>query len=70
LSDSTVKGRLLTYLPVTLNHLWRELFERKVEVRAYIEVPGGPRVILPKAGFIVEGFQRKRTVVMRLCTSY
>ena len=33
------KDRFLIYLPVTLNYLWKELHERKVRVRVYIEVP-------------------------------
>lgn len=33
------KDRFLIYLPVTLNYLWKELHERKVKVRVYIEVP-------------------------------
>jgi len=33
------KDRFLIYLPVTLNYLWKELHERKVKVRVYIEIP-------------------------------
>jgi len=33
------KDRYLIYLPVSLNFLWRELHEKKVKVRVYIEIP-------------------------------
>ena len=33
------RERYLVYLPTSLNYLWRELHEKKVKVRVYIEVP-------------------------------
>ncbi len=33
------KDRYLVYLPVNLNYLWKELHEKKVKVRVYIEIP-------------------------------
>ena len=33
------KDRYLIYLPINLNYLWRELHERKLKVRVYIEIP-------------------------------
>ncbi|MCC6014246.1 MAG: hypothetical protein LM564_00905 [Desulfurococcaceae archaeon] len=31
--------RFLIYLPLNRNYLWRELYERRVKVRIFIEIP-------------------------------
>jgi hypothetical protein len=31
--------RYLIYLPLNRNYLWRELYERRVRVRVFIEIP-------------------------------
>jgi hypothetical protein len=31
--------RYLIYLPLNRNYLWRELYERKIRVRIFIEIP-------------------------------
>jgi len=31
--------RYLIYLPLNRNYLWRELYERRVKVRIFIEIP-------------------------------
>jgi len=33
------KDRYLIYLPVDLNYIWKELHEKEVKVRVYIEIP-------------------------------
>jgi len=33
------KDRYLVYLPISLNYLWKELHDKGIKVRVYIEIP-------------------------------